>query len=167
MSQLDDLDYYTLIGVEEDATEADIKKAFREFARRYHPDNYAGTTSPAKLEQSTAIYRRGSEAYQVLMDAKLRKAYDAALQKGKLRLSPEEMDRALAPKSEQKKKQPQVPIRSPQALRAYKAGIAAAHRGEWKDAWRLLRQAHEAEPENDFIAERYYRVERKLRNRRP
>jgi curved DNA-binding protein CbpA len=163
MSALDDLDYYTLVGARDDATISEIKKAFRDFARRYHPDNYAGRDA-AKIEQATAIYRRGSEAYQVLTDPKMRGAYDLALKKGKLRLSAEEMDRAVmgdvAPK-----KRPEVPIHSPQALRAYKAGIAKAHAGQWKEAWRLLKQAHEAEPENDFIASRFYRVERKLRSR--
>ena len=163
MSALDDLDYYTLVGVEDDASITDIKRAFRDFARKYHPDNYTGR-GPEKVEQATAIYRRGSEAYQVLTDDKMRQAYDRALTKGKLRLSAEEMDRAImgdmAPK-----KRPEVPINSPQALRAYKAGIAKAHAGQWKEAWRLLKQAHEAEPENDFIASRFYRVERKLRSR--
>ncbi|MEM7606355.1 MAG: DnaJ domain-containing protein [Myxococcota bacterium] len=159
--RLDDLDYYTLMGVNDDASLADVKRAFRDFARRYHPDNYVGQ-SEAKIEQAAAIYRRGSEAYQVLTDATLRAAYDNALQEGKLRLSAEDVDRALAPEPEPAKK-PAVPIASAQALQQYKAGIAAAHNGDWKKAWRHLREAHRLEPDNEFIASRFYRVERKLR----
>lgn len=163
---LDDLDYYTLLGLD-DRDEVDaIKKAFRDFARKYHPDIYAGK-SAERVEQATVIYRRGSEAYQVLTDKKMRSAYDLALKKGRLRLSGGAMDRALAPApAKKKKKKNDVPIRTPQALAQYKEGISAAHRGDWKTAWRYLKQAHESEPENEFIASRFFRVERKLRNRK-
>ncbi len=162
---LDDLDYYTLLGLDDRDELATIKKAFRNFARKYHPDIYAGR-SPERVEQATVIYRRGSEAYQVLTDEKMRSAYDKALRDGRIRLSGRAMDRAVAPApAPVKKKKNEVPIQTPQALAQYKAGIAAAHRGEWKTAWRYLKQAHESEPENEFIASRFFRVERKLRDR--
>lgn len=162
---LEDLDYYTLLGLDDGDDLPTIKKAFREFARKYHPDIFAGKSS-ARVEQATVIYRRGSEAYQVLTDPKMRAAYDEALDNGRLRLSGRAMDRALAPAPEPlKKKKNDVPIQTPQALAQYKEGIAAAHRGDWKAAWRYLKQAHESEPENEFIASRFFRVERKLRNR--
>ncbi len=44
MSRLEELDYYTLLGVERDADPSQIRKAFRAFARRYHPDRHAKTT---------------------------------------------------------------------------------------------------------------------------
>ncbi len=165
MSRLDDLDYYTLMGVPDGAPLPEIKRAFREFARRYHPDNFAGL-SAAKIEQATIIYRRGSEAYQVLTDEKLRAAYDITLSAGTLRMTAEEMDRALAPTPAPEKKS-QLPIETQQALTQYKAGIQAAHQGDWRTAWRHLKEAHELEPDNEFIASRYYRVERKLRRRGP
>ena len=164
---LDDLDYYTLLGLDDHDELSVIKRAFRDFARKYHPDIYAGKGAD-RVEQATVIYRRGSEAYQVLTDAKMRAAYDEALENGRLRLSGHAMDRALAPAPApvQKKNKDNVPIQSPQALAQYKAGIAAAHRGDWKAAWRYLKQAHESEPENDFIASRFFRVERNFRDRR-
>ncbi|MFT5355110.1 MAG: curved DNA-binding protein CbpA [Polyangiales bacterium] len=161
---LDDLDYYTLLSLDDRDDLPAIKKAFRDFARKYHPDIYAGK-GKVRVEQATVIYRRGSEAYQVLTDTKLRAAYDEALQSGRTRLSGRAMDRALAPvPPPAKKKNDDVPIQTPHALAQYKEGIAAAHRGDWKTAWRYLKQAHESEPENEFIASRFFRVERKLRN---
>jgi curved DNA-binding protein CbpA len=90
--RLDLLDYYTLLGVPEDANAHQIKLAFRTFARKYHPDRHAGG-SPAKVARATQIYQRGSEAMQVLTDPALRRAYDAALAEGELRLPPETRDR--------------------------------------------------------------------------
>ncbi len=159
--KLDDLDYYTLIGVDDRATLAEIKSAFRKFGRRYHPDRFAGQP-PEKVEKAAQIYRRGSEAYVVLTDERTRKAYDAALRQGKLRLSLEEQsaatrDVAAAPK---KKKQP---IKSPQALAYFKQGIEAAHDGDYRTCWRFLKMALDAEPGNEFIAKRFYQVDRRLR----
>lgn len=90
--RLERLDYYTLLQVADEANVEQIKQAFRRFARSYHPDRFAGQ-SQAKIARATEIYRRGSEAMQVLTDPKLRAAYDAMLQQGRLRMTPEERDR--------------------------------------------------------------------------
>ena len=65
-SSLDQLDYYALLEVEDDATMREIKSAFRKFARKFHPDRFAGSNE-AKIERAAQIYRRGSEAFQVLV----------------------------------------------------------------------------------------------------
>lgn len=160
---LEDLDYYTLLGVADSADARELKSAFRRFARRYHPDRFAGAPEE-KVERATAIYRRGSEAFSVLTDERTRLVYDESLAGGKLRLTAEDLDRATKPEVVEPKK-PELPISSPQAISYYKEGIAAAHVGEWQRSWRLLRLAHELEPDNTFISDRYYRVEKRLRRR--
>jgi curved DNA-binding protein CbpA len=90
--RLDLLDYYTLLGLADDATVHEVKLAFRAFARKYHPDQHAGTP-PERVARATQIYQRGSEAMQVLTDPALRRAYDTALAEGHLRLPPETRDR--------------------------------------------------------------------------
>jgi curved DNA-binding protein CbpA len=90
--RLDLLDYYTLLGVAEDANAHQIKLAFRTFARKYHPDRHAAGP-PERIARATQIYQRGSEAMQVLTDPTLRRGYDAAHARGALRLTPEERDR--------------------------------------------------------------------------
>ncbi|MEO3752613.1 molecular chaperone DnaJ [Streptomyces sp. B6B3] len=65
-------DYYKVLGVPKDATEAEIKKAYRKLAREYHPDANKGD---ARAEER---FKNVSEAYDVLGDAKRRKEYDEA-----------------------------------------------------------------------------------------
>src|SRR5689334_22096384 len=93
--RLDALDYYTLLGVSDDASTEDIKGAFRSFARRYHPDRFVDADDD-KRDQATRIFRRGSEAFQVLTDEAQRGAYDVLLRSGKLRLT-EDARTALHP----------------------------------------------------------------------
>jgi curved DNA-binding protein CbpA len=63
-------DYYVLLGVEPDATLAQIKKAYRKLARQHHPDTNPGDTDAA------ARFRQITEAYETLSDPGRREAYD-------------------------------------------------------------------------------------------
>jgi DnaJ-class molecular chaperone len=63
-------DYYKVLGVKEDASEAEIKKAYRKLAVKYHPDKNPGDS---KAEEK---FKEISEAYYALGDAKRRKEYD-------------------------------------------------------------------------------------------
>jgi molecular chaperone DnaJ len=73
-------DYYETLGVARDASEADIKKAFRKAAMQYHPDRNPGDQHAEEMFKSCA------EAYDVLSDADKRSRYDrfghAAFQSG-------------------------------------------------------------------------------------
>ncbi len=164
MSSLDQLDYYTLLGVEDSAERGEIKRAFKRFAKKYHPDRHAGMGE--KAEKAAAIYRRGSEAYQVLTEPEARKRYDEALAAGRLRLTAEELDRAFRgdPDVPVPKKKSQ-PIKSPQALALFKESVQAANQKDWRRCWRALKDAVEVEPDNDFLQERFDKLDRKLRRR--
>jgi molecular chaperone DnaJ len=65
-------DYYKTLGVPKTATAAEIKKSYRELARKYHPDANKGS---AEAEER---FKEITEAYNVLSDAKQRKEYDEA-----------------------------------------------------------------------------------------
>ncbi len=62
-------DYYASLGLERGASEADIKKAYRRFARKYHPD----VSKEAGAEEK---FKEIAEAYQTLKDPEKRAAYD-------------------------------------------------------------------------------------------
>lgn len=63
-------DYYEVLGVSKDASERDIKKAYKRLAMKYHPDR---TEGDADLE---AKFKQVKEAYEVLTDSQKRQMYD-------------------------------------------------------------------------------------------
>ena len=64
-------DYYDTLGVSRDASEDEIRKAYRKLARKYHPD-----VNPDNKEESEEKFKEISEAYEVLMDKEKRARYD-------------------------------------------------------------------------------------------
>ena len=62
-------DYYKIMGVPRDASQDDIKRAYRKLARKYHPD-------VSKESQAEARFKELGEAYEVLRDPEKRVAYD-------------------------------------------------------------------------------------------
>jgi DnaJ homolog subfamily B member 4 len=68
-------DYYAILGLTKNATETQIKKAYKKLAVRYHPDKQNGK-SPDDVKKSEDMFKKVSEAYQVLTDPKQRKMYD-------------------------------------------------------------------------------------------
>lgn len=63
-------DYYEILGVSKNASEAEIKKAYRRLAMKHHPDRTSGD------KESEAKFKEANEAYEVLSDAQKRAAYD-------------------------------------------------------------------------------------------
>jgi curved DNA-binding protein CbpA len=84
---LDDFDYYALLGVRPEASADAIRAAFHRFAAKYHPDHHIGAPE-ARVQKAARVYRRGAEAYRVLMNPKKRSEYDAQRELGGLRYAP-------------------------------------------------------------------------------
>ena len=62
-------DYYEVLGVDKNASEAEIKSAFRKLAKKYHPD-------VSKEPDAAEKFKEAQEAYAVLSDADKRRQYD-------------------------------------------------------------------------------------------
>ena len=63
-------DYYEVLGVEKDVTEADLKKAYRRLAMKHHPDRNPGDAD------AEASFKEAKEAYEILSNPEKRAAFD-------------------------------------------------------------------------------------------
>lgn len=66
----DKRDYYEVLGVDKNADDAELKKAYRKLAKKYHPDVNPGD------KDAEAKFKEATEAYTVLSDAEKRRQYD-------------------------------------------------------------------------------------------
>lgn len=68
-------DYYDILGLQKNASDDDIKKAYRKLASKYHPDKYQdGDSEKAQAEEK---FKEAKEAYETLSDPGKRSAYDS------------------------------------------------------------------------------------------
>ena len=67
----DKKDYYEVLGVEKNATDEEIKKAYRKMAKKYHPD-----ANPDNKQEAEAKFKEVNEAYETLSDSQKRQMYD-------------------------------------------------------------------------------------------
>ncbi len=67
---VEEIDYYEILEISRDATKAEIKKAYRKMAKKYHPDKNGGD------KEAERMFKLCNEAYQVLSDDEKRAIYD-------------------------------------------------------------------------------------------
>ncbi|KAA8543536.1 hypothetical protein F0562_021718 [Nyssa sinensis] len=70
--------FYELLGISESGTLSEIKQAYKQLARKYHPD----VSPPERTEEYTQRFIRVQEAYETLSDPETRAMYDSDLAKG-------------------------------------------------------------------------------------
>ena len=156
---LEQLDYYSLLQVEPSANADEVRRAFHQFAAKYHPDKFASKGAEAKhIERANQIYRRGAEAYKVLTNPQRRRLYDGQLAGGKLRFDPLQegaAERAPTGKWPIRVKNPMARPFATKAEQSFKAG-------DLKNAKVNLRMALSKDPGNEQIPPLLAEVEEKL-----
>ncbi|KAJ4846041.1 hypothetical protein Tsubulata_002558 [Turnera subulata] len=73
-----EMSFYELLGIPESGTLPEIKQAYKQLARKYHPD----VSPPGRVEEYTERFIRVQEAYETLSDPRRRALYDRDMAKG-------------------------------------------------------------------------------------
>ncbi|XP_057419774.1 chaperone protein dnaJ 20, chloroplastic [Lotus japonicus] len=74
----EELSFYELLGIPESGSLVDIKQAYKQLARKYHPD----VSPPGRVEEYTKRFIQVQEAYETLSDPNTRAMYDRDMAKG-------------------------------------------------------------------------------------
>ena len=69
------MNFYELLGISKEATKDEIKKKYREMAKKYHPDRYVNSTKEEK-EKAENMFKDINNAYEVLIDDDRKAEYD-------------------------------------------------------------------------------------------
>ena len=94
-SNVDKLSYYDFLAVDKAADYIGIRDAFYSRAQRFHPDRFVATAGESVKKAIYAVYKRMTEAYNVLSSPDLRHAYDDGLGEGQFRLDAVKRSRRL------------------------------------------------------------------------
>lgn len=143
---LDELDYYALLGVAKTASPDEIRDGFHKFALLFHPDRYVD--DELRQPEALRVFKRGSEAYRVLSNAVLRARFDKARVEGALRLSHEQMFAGVDGSGAVA----EVPL-PPAAQALYDKAVAAIERGDVNNAKMhlMLARAKASSPKFDLL----------------
>lgn len=146
---LDVLPYHVYLGVAPDCAGDQLRQAFHHRAQRFHPDRFYSHPSAELRARVYAVYKRITEAYRVLGDAELRRAYE------------EQRRNAPAPvvRLDRAPRRPSGPIRleetlQPQAKKYYQMALDSERRGDAKGAKLNLQLALQLAPQHPLLLEK-------------
>jgi len=155
---IEELDYYQLLDVRRDAGAGEVKRAYHNSSRTFHPD--ANRHLDGELRSaSDAIAKRITEAYAVLRDPRRRQAYDRSLESG----AANRMQLASAAAEADRRSSEERSGRTPQGRQFFKLAEADIARGNWTAAARNLQTALTFEPGNALFKERLAQAKQALR----
>ncbi|RDY09542.1 DnaJ-like subfamily B member 6 [Mucuna pruriens] len=72
-------DFYTILGLDKECTESDLKKAYKKLAKKWHPDRCSASGNSELVEEAKKKFQEIREAYSVLSDANKRLMYDVGV----------------------------------------------------------------------------------------
>lgn len=161
-ARLDRMDYFQVLGVEQDAPLAEIKEQYHSLQRAYHPDTFYQSPDTDLKDAVFRIAKRLSEAYVVLRDPARRDRYLKDISGGerdsKLRFN-EESETAFREEKEA------VQGKTPQGRNLVAKALKAIDDGDLRSAERDLKTAMLFEPNNQAIKNRLEEIRDQLKGR--
>lgn len=140
--------HYEVLGVNSNATREDLKTAYYELARRYHPDRFR-KAQPALVPQLESAFARITQAYDTLRDDTLRASYNskvAARQKAE-QLTASAPKSTMEPAAQESAAEGELVLsKAERAANQFKEGLAALELGDKKAALGLFASAASAVP---------------------
>lgn len=124
---IDGLSYYEFLAIRETSDYLQVRDAFYSRAQRFHPDRFVSLEAETVKNAVYTVYKRMTEAYNVLSDPELRRLYDAAMRGGEARLPAEQRARRLDPEERQ--------VSNPFARIYLRSGRAKLADGDLDGAW--------------------------------
>lgn len=141
---MDELDYYQILHLDRSASPSEIKRAYYQSTRTFHPDSNRHLDEEM-LRGCARIAKRLTEAYCVLRDPRKRKAYDEKITEsaGSVRMQLSE-----AKSAHQKKQSETLQGRTPQGRQFLQKALKELDRGQTAQAIQNLQMALTFEPDN-------------------
>jgi DnaJ-class molecular chaperone len=125
--KIEELSYYDFLAVSTKTDYIGIRDAFYTRAQLFHPDRFVAMQGESVKKAVYAVYKRMTEAYQVLSDPELRATYDQALGRGEKRLAAEFRARRLDADERQ--------VSNPFARIYLRSGRRKFEQGDLNGAW--------------------------------
>lgn len=155
---LEELDYYQLLDLRREAGAAEVKRAYHNSSRTFHPDVNRHADGELRAASQT-IAKRITEAYAVLRDPRRRQAYDHSLANG----APVRMQLSDASAQADRRATQERGGRTPKGRQFFKLAEADIARGNWSAALRNLQTALTFEPDNALFKDRIAQAKQALR----
>ena len=147
---IDELDYYQILEVSQDAPASAIKSGYYAVSRRYHPDANRALQGEVRSNLEH-VAKRVTEAYSVLRDARRRQAYDGQLAEDSCAVR---MQLAEANSKAEKKTLEDHLGTTPNGRRFFALARADIDRNDLHSAIRNLQMALTYEPANEFFQQK-------------
>jgi DnaJ-domain-containing protein 1 len=161
--QLGEVDYFQLLRLAPDAAAGDIKRAYHQGSRAFHPDRFFQVADAEFTSRVDQIYKRMNEAYVVLRDDRKRAKYAADVaspnRAAKLRFNEESETES---KQAAKKEKEEEIGKTPQGRKFFEQGSKDLAAGRFADAHRNFKMAFTFEPGNALYKEKLVEAEKAL-----
>jgi len=147
---IDGMDYYQILNLAQDCTPADVKRSYYDQSRSLHPDAFYQIAEDELRAAVNKIFKRVTEAYNVLRDAQKRKVYTANIN-GPQRNAMLRFNEASEAEQKQQEKQEKEVTQNPKAKPLYMAAVQKMQAQNWDGAFKDLQTAIMFDPANEKL----------------